>query len=129
MISRPLFVWRPVWGMRATVLVAVKGRARCARRCAVSSLDRSCAPWRAGGVGTKGVPTFDRASGGSNKGLGLGLWFRMVMVLRAPAALTQQVAVMPLRAALSGPGVTFLSGRNRDFSNGEQHWIRHVVSL
>ena len=55
----------------ATVLGAVKdGRLRLPPlRGAFGILDRPCAPCPAKAVGTKGVPTIDHASGGSNKGL------------------------------------------------------------
>ena len=50
------------------MLGAVKGRAPRRAPQAVSSLDRSCAPWRWGGVGTKGVPTVDLPPAGRTKG-------------------------------------------------------------
>jgi hypothetical protein len=55
------------------VLEAVKGRAPRRTPQAVSSLDRSCAPWPLGLVGTKGVPWFrpplaGRTKGGSGRG-------------------------------------------------------------
>jgi len=51
------------------VLGAVKGRAQ-ARPQAVSSLDRSCAPWPRDARRDEGRPNgVDHASGGSNKGL------------------------------------------------------------
>src|SRR6185312_11094361 len=64
------------WGI-ATVLGAVKGRALTRPPQAVSSLDRSCAPWPLQPVGTKGVPTPTPPPAGRTKGCyeGVPAWF------------------------------------------------------
>src|ERR1700754_2219054 len=93
----PLCRW-----MRATVLEAAKGRAPRRAPRAVSSLDRSCAPWPLGSVGTKGVPRFRLPPAGRTKGGSGNRGFRgtsasagRVAVLRWSQAFGDQVGVLP----------------------------------